>query len=184
MAIPTPHDPSSNPSSNPLSGLPVYPSLTQTFTQTFTQSIDIIATPEQVERTFTELGLMQRWLNPMLVCTPVGQWSTAVGSRSQFVVKVPIVSLVLENRVIDRAPGLVVWEFDGFFRGIDRWECHKVDIGINAEIDTRTRLTNRFSFDIPNPLIRFGFNTFAKRLTARDMTDQLHRLKTVAENLH
>ena len=183
MAIPTPHDPSSNPSSNPLSGLPVYPSLTQTFTQTFTQSIDIIATPEQVERTFTELGLMQRWLNPMLVCTPVGQWSTAVGSRSQFVVKVPIGSLALENRVIDRAPGLVVWEFDGFFRGVDRWECHKIDIGIKAEIETRTRLTNCFSFDIPNPLIRFGFNAFAKRLTARDMTDQLHRLKTVAENL-
>ncbi len=152
---------------------------TQTFTQTFTQSIDIAATPEQVERTFTELDLMQRWLNPMLACTPVGQWSTDVGSRSRFVVKVPIVSLVLENRVIDRAPGRVVWEFEGFFRGIDRWECHKIDIGIN----TQTRLTNSFSFDIPNPLIRFGFNTFAKRLTARDMTDQLQRLKTVAEDL-
>ena len=144
-------------------------------TQTFTQSIDIAATPEQVEQTFTELGLMQRWLNPMLVCTPVGPWSTDVGSRSQFVVKVPIATLVLENRVIDRAPGLVVWEFDGFFRGIDRWECHKINTG--------TRLTNSFSFDIPNPLIRFGFNTFAKRLTARDMTDQLQRLKTVAEDL-
>lgn len=152
---------------------------TQTFTQTFTQSIDIAATPEQVEQTFTELDLMQRWLNPMLVCTPVGPWSTDVGSRSQFVVKVPIATLVLENRVIDRAPGLVVWEFDGFFRGIDRWECHKIDTGIN----TGTRLTNSFSFDIPNPLIRFGFNTFAKRLTARDMTDQLQRLKTVAEDL-
>ena len=144
-------------------------------TQTFTQSIDIAATPEQVEQTFTELDLMQRWLNPMLVCTPVGPWSTDVGSRSQFVVKVPIATLVLENRVIDRAPGLVVWEFDGFFRGIDRWECHKINTG--------TRLTNSFSFDIPNPLIRFGFNTFAKRLTARDMTDQLQRLKTVAEDL-
>ena len=148
---------------------------TQTFTQTFTQSIDIAATPEQVEQTFTELDLMQRWLNPMLVCTPVGPWSTDVGSRSLFVVKVPIATLVLENRVIDRAPGLVVWEFDGFFRGIDRWECHKINTG--------TRLTNSFSFDIPNPLIRFGFNTFAKRLTARDMTDQLQRLKTVAEDL-
>ena len=144
-------------------------------TQTFTQSIDIAATPEQVEQTFTELDLMQRWLNPMLVCTPVGPWSTDVGSRSQFVVKVPIATLVLENRVIDRAPGLVVWEFDGFFRGIDRWESHKINTG--------TRLTNSFSFDIPNPLIRFGFNTFAKRLTARDMTDQLQRLKTVAEDL-
>ena len=155
------------------------PTFTPTFTQTFTQSIDIAATPEQVEQTFTELDLMQRWLNPMLVCTPVGPWSTDVGSRSLFVVKVPIATLALENRVIDRAPGLVVWEFDGFFRGIDRWECHKIDTGIN----TGTRLTNSFSFDIPNPLIRFGFNTFAKRLTARDMTDQLQRLKTVAEDL-
>ena len=155
----------------------------QTFTQTFTQSIDIAASPEQVERTFTELSLMQRWLNPMLVCTPVGQWSTDIGSQSRFVVKVPIASLVLENRVVDRGPGLVVWEFDGFFRGIDRWECHKIDTEINTGPDTQTRLTNCFSFDIPNPLIRFGFNTFAKRLTARDMTGQLQRLKTVAEDL-
>ena len=162
MAIPTPLNPPSGP-----------------WSQTFTQSIDIAASPEQVERTFTELDLMQRWLNPMLVCLPVGQWSTDVGSQSQFVVKVPIGSLVLENQVVDRGPGLVVWAFDGFFRGIDRWECCKID----PEINTQTRLTNCFSFDIPNPLIRFGFNTFAKRLTARDMTDQLQRLKVVAENL-
>ena len=162
MAIPTPLNPPSNPPSGPWS-------------QTFTQSIDIAASPEQVERTFTELDLMQRWLNPMLVCLPVGQWSTDVGSQSQFVVKVPIGSLALENQVIDRGPGLVVWSFDGFFRGVDRWECHKIDAG--------TCLTNSFSFDVPNPLIRFGFNTFAKRLTARDMTDQLQRLKVVAESL-
>lgn len=170
MAIPTPLDPPSGPPSNSPSG---------PWSQTFIQSIDIAASPEQVERTFTELDLMQRWLNPMLVCLPVGQWSTDVGSQSQFVVKVPIVALVLENQVIDRGPGLVVWAFNGFFRGIDRWECHKIE----TDISTQTRLTNRFSFDIPDPLIRFGFNTFAKQLTARDMTDQLQRLKVVAENL-
>ena len=107
MAIPTPLNPPSDSPSGPWS-------------QTFTQSIDIAASPEQVERTFTELDLMQRWLNPMLMCLPVGQWSTDVGSQSRFVVKVPIGSLVLENQVIDRGPGLVVWSFDGFFREIGR----------------------------------------------------------------
>jgi len=42
--------------------------------------------------------------------------------------------------VIDRAPGLVVWEFDGFFRGIDRWECHKIDTGINTGINSKFQL--------------------------------------------
>lgn len=128
-----------------------------------------------VERTFTELDLMQRWLNPMLICEPMGDWSTALGSRSRFCVKVPIGSLTLENQVIDRRPGLVVWQFEGFFRGTDRWEC--------ASMGTGTQLTNRFSFEIPNPLIRFGFQVFAAKWTARDMRSQLQRLKTVAEAL-
>jgi Polyketide cyclase / dehydrase and lipid transport len=140
-----------------------------------THSIIIQASPSRVEHTITDLVLMQRWLNPMLICEPIGTWSTAVGSRSRFCIQVPIGSLTLENEVIDRGPGLVVWQFDGFFRGTDRWDCHPVDQG--------TELTNTFSFQIPNPLIRFGFHTFAATWTARDMRSQLQRLKTVAESV-
>ncbi|TAE95000.1 MAG: SRPBCC family protein, partial [Oscillatoriales cyanobacterium] len=42
---------------------------------------------------------------------------------------------------------------------------------------------NRFEFQIPNPLIRFGFNRFAAPWTQKDMKSQLRRLKRVAEQL-
>jgi Polyketide cyclase / dehydrase and lipid transport len=67
----------------------------------------------------------------------------------------------------------VVWEFDGFFKGHDRWECFAESNG--------TRLVNRFEFQIPNPLVAFGFKTFASGLTRQDMQAQLVRLKKVAE---
>jgi Polyketide cyclase / dehydrase and lipid transport len=143
--------------------------------QKFEHSILIDCPPAIVERTLTELKLMHQWLNPVLICEPVGEWSTSVGSQSRFRIQVPIVSLSLNNEVIDRGPGLIVWKFDGFFRGTDRWECHPVEQG--------TQLINRFSFEIPNPLIRLGFALFAARWTARDMQTQLQRLKTVAEEL-
>jgi hypothetical protein len=69
--------------------------------------------------------------------------------------------------------GLVVWEFSGFFVGRDRWECF-------AE-GQDTRLVNCFEFQIPNPLVAFGFQTFAAPWTKRDMQAQLQRLKNVAE---
>jgi hypothetical protein len=42
-------------------------------------------------------------------------------------------------------------------------------------------LVNRFEFQIPNPLVAFGFNQFAANLTKADMQAQLRRLKRVAE---
>ncbi|MGL4499978.1 MAG: SRPBCC family protein, partial [Planktothrix sp.] len=41
----------------------------------------------------------------------------------------------------------------------------------------------RFEFEIPNPLIKFGFNLFAAALTKADMEAQLRRLKQVAQRL-
>ena len=119
---------------------------------------------------------MHRWLNPALRCEPIGQWSTKVGSLSRFVIQVPLLQPALRSVVAERQPGLVVWEFQGFFKGRDRWECTPEGQG--------TRLLNRFEFEIPNPIVRFGFNTFASQLTQADMTSQLRRLKRVAEELH
>ncbi|MDE5115636.1 MAG: SRPBCC family protein, partial [Trichodesmium sp. St15_bin1_1] len=44
-----------------------------------------------------------------------------------------------------------------------------------------TRLLNRFEFEIPNPIIKFGFNRFAASWTKADMEAQLRRVKRVAE---
>ncbi len=142
--------------------------------QVFEQSIQINTNATMVERCITDLELMHRWLNPVLVCEPVGEWSTEVGSKSRFVIQIPVLQPTLNSVVIEREPGLVVWGFEGFFQGCDRWECQPNTQG--------TLLLNRFEFEIPNPLISWGFNTFAAKWTQQDMQAQLKRLKRVAEN--
>jgi hypothetical protein len=141
----------------------------------FEQSIQIKASATAVEKCFTELELMQRWLNPVLKCEPMGVWQTSVGSTSRFTIQVPIVQPTLRNTVLVREPGLIVWGFDGFFKGRDRWECEPNERG--------TRLINRFEFTIPNPIIAWGFDKFAATWTKTDMEAQLRRLKRVAEEV-
>jgi hypothetical protein len=141
------------------------------------QSIRINASATIVERCFTDLELMERWLNPALKCQPIGgQWSTELGSKSKFIIQVPLLLPTLTNTVIVRQPGLIVWQFEGFFRGSDRWECEPIDRG--------TLLLNRFEFSIPNPIVAWGFQRFALKWTRADMESQLRRLKLVAEELH
>ncbi|MEQ9370094.1 MAG: SRPBCC family protein [Coleofasciculus chthonoplastes F3-SA18-01] len=144
--------------------------------QVFEQSIQIKASATTVEHCITDLTLMHRWLNPALGCYPVGEWSTELGSRSRFVIQIPLVQPTLNSVVVKREPGLIVWQFQGFFQGRDRWECQPTILG--------TRLLNRFEFEIPNPLVSWGFNTFATTWTQQDMKAQLRRLKRVAEQMY
>ncbi len=141
----------------------------------YEQSVLIFATAAKVERCFTEQQLMHQWLNPGLVCEPVGEWRTTEGSEFDFKLKIPMLAPTLHSTVIERSPGLIVWGFDGFFQGRDRWECQPEANG--------TTLLNRFEFTIPNPLVSFGFKKFAASLTKKDMESQLQRLKQVAERL-
>jgi hypothetical protein len=143
--------------------------------EAFEQSIEIKASATTVENCVTDLALMQRWLNPLLKCEPVGKWSTEVGSRSRFIVQFPLWQPTLNNIVKERNPGLIVWEFKGFFQGCDTWECQPLSSG--------TLLVNRFEFTIPNPLIAWGFNQFAAPWTKKDMKAQLQRIKQLAERL-
>lgn len=142
----------------------------------FEQSIQINASSTIVERCVTELELMHRWLNPALRCEPVGEWSTKVGSRSRFIIKIPVIEPTLKSVVVEREPGLVVWEFDGFFKGRDRWECQPNPQG--------TKLINCFQFQIPNAIVSWGFDRFAANWTKNDMKAQLKRLKRVAEEVY
>jgi hypothetical protein len=144
--------------------------------QVFEQTIQINASSTAVERCVTDLELMHRWLNPALRCEPVGEWTTEVGSRSRFVIQIPLIEPTLKSTVVAREPGLVVWEFRGFFQGRDRWECQPNEKG--------TRLLNRFEFQVPNPLVNWGFNAFAASWTQSDMKAQLRRLKRVAEEIY
>ena len=144
--------------------------------QIFEQSIDIDASATIVEKCITDQELMHRWLNPMLRCEPIGEWSTDLNSRSKFIIETPVWQPTLESVVVKREPGLIVWEFDGFFQGRDRWECQPIPDG--------TFLLNRFEFIIPNPLVGWGFNNFAAYWTKQDMIAQLKRLKRLAENTY
>lgn len=142
----------------------------------FEQRIEIQASATIVEQCFTDLELMHRWLNPVLRCEPIAEWTTAIGSKSRFVIQIPVLKPTLRNVVIQREPGLVVWEFTGFFKGRDRWECQPIETG--------TLLINCFEFTIPNPLVNWGFQLFAARWTGADMQAQLRRLKQVAEETY
>ncbi len=142
--------------------------------QVFEQSIRIRASATTVERCITDRTLMHQWLNPALRCEPLGdRWDTTLGSKSRFVIQIPLLAPALISTVVEREPGLVVWAFEGFFQGRDRWECQPIPEG--------TQLLNRFEFTIPNPLVAFGFKTFAAQWTQQDMAAQLQRLKQVAE---
>lgn len=142
----------------------------------YEQSIYIEASATAVEHCIVDRELMHRWLNPALRCDPVGEWGTNPGDRSRFVLKLPLLEPALENVVVEREPGLVVWAFDGFFRGRDRWECQPERSG--------TLLLNRFEFAIPNPLVRWGFDWLAADWMKADMEAQLRRLKRVAESVY
>jgi len=142
----------------------------------FEQRIEIQASATIVEQCFTDLELMHRWLNPVLRCEPIAEWTTEIGSKSRFVIQIPLLKPTLRSVVIQREPGLVVWEFTGFFKGRDRWECQPIETG--------TLLINCFEFTIPNPLVNWGFQLFAAKWTGADMQAQLRRLKQVAEETY
>jgi hypothetical protein len=146
-----------------------------THPQVFEQSIEINASATVVEQCITDNALMHRWLNPVLRCEPVGEWRTDLGSKCRFIIQIPVLRLGLNCTIVERKPGLIVWGFEGYFKGRDRWECQPVS--------QKTLLLNRFEFEIPNPLVRFGFNTFATTWTQKDMQAQLQRLKRVAEEI-
>ncbi|NER81003.1 MAG: SRPBCC family protein [Leptolyngbya sp. SIO1D8] len=142
--------------------------------QIFEQSVPIRASSTTVERCFTDRELMHQWLNPALRCEAMGEhWDTELGGKSRFLIQIPLLQPALISTVVEREPGLIVWAFEGFFKGRDRWECQPTATG--------TLLLNRFEFSIPNPIVSFGFQTFAAKWTKQDMEAQLQRLKGVAE---
>lgn len=143
--------------------------------QVFEQSIHIQASPTVVDYCITDRTLMHQWLNRALRCEPIGEWDTSVGSRSRFILNIPLLQPSLNCAIAQREPGLIVWEFQGFFKGCDRWDCQPDG--------TQTRLVNRFEFEIPNPVVAWGFNLFAATWTQKDMQAQLRRLKQIAEQL-
>lgn len=140
----------------------------------FEQTITIRAGIALVEHCVTDLTTMEQWLNPRLHCRSLEErWSTEVGARSRFSLRLLGWQPSLISTVVERSPHAIVWKFDGFFIGQDRWQWW-----------TRgesTKLINRFEFTIPNPLVEFGFNHLAAGWTRADMTAQLQRLKKLAE---
>ena len=144
--------------------------------QIFEQSVWIDAPIPIVDRTITDQQLMHQWLNPVLQCTPIGEWSSDIGAESLFSIRIPLLNPTLKSTVIERKEGLVVWSFEGFFQGRDRWECSVQDQG--------TLLRNQFTFIAPNPIVKWGFQIFAAALTKRDMEQQLQRLKRIAEKIN
>lgn len=169
---------------------------------TYTQTIEIAASLAQVDRCLTDPTLMHRWLNPLLRCEAVGSWSDQVGSQFRFLIGIPLWQPVLtceiSSRGIETEQRWIEWSFAGFFVGSDRWQMQSMtSIATSIAKDERakdsssppeitkqiTKLINSFDFEIPNPLVSWGFNVMAAGLTQSDMQAQLQRLQQVAEAL-
>ena len=77
----------------------------------FTQSVDIAAPVDVVDRCIVSKDMMAMWLNPMLKCEAIGTWSTEIGSRFRFTLKIPFLSppsRLCGPRAASRAGGVVV----------------------------------------------------------------------------
>ncbi len=135
----------------------------------------IEASPAAVERCFTDLERMRRWLHPLLRIEPVpveGPWSTELGGRSRFTLAIPGLEPSLISQVVRREPGRIHWAFEGFFVGEDHWSWVATDVGC--------QLRNRFEFTIPNRVVAWGYERFGAPLTDRDMAAQLERIRQLA----
>jgi Polyketide cyclase / dehydrase and lipid transport len=141
--------------------------------QVWEQSIQINASAVVTDRCITELDLQQRWRSGS--CESVDKWSVAVGSYSRLIVKMPWFQFSLNRIVVVREPGLIVWNFDGFLTGQDRWECRPRAIG--------TLVVNRWELQT-SKAIGWGWQRFNRKWTTDEMAAQLMRLKYVAEELH
>ncbi|BAD78470.1 hypothetical protein syc0280_d [Synechococcus elongatus PCC 6301] len=141
----------------------------------FQQAIAFQASCAAVEACFQDLELMHRWLNPLLRCRPEGDWNLDRGSRNRFQIQIPLIYPSLECVVCDRAEGLIVWQFEGFFQGTDTWRWWQEG--------EHTQLDNCFRFRIAKPWVAWGFDRVAAGVTQRDMQAQLQRLKAIAETL-
>jgi hypothetical protein len=140
------------------------------------KSIQINASATIVDHCLTELPLMQRWRNGLVTCEPVGEWSTNVGSRSFLRLDNSFWPLSLRNIVVLREPGLVAWEFRGWLRGLDRWECQPSAGG--------TCLLNSWKWQATNGWIDWWWKSFGAQAIEEDIESQLMRIKYVAEELY
>jgi hypothetical protein len=140
------------------------------------RSIQINASALIVDRCLTELDLIQRWRNSLVLTLPIGDWSVAEGSRSRLFLQFSLLPITLRNVVVRREPGLIVWKFTGWLQGYDRWECQPTDRG--------TRLVNCWEGQMGNRWLDWWWKYFGERAWADDREAQLMRIKYVAEELY
>jgi hypothetical protein len=140
------------------------------------KSIEIKASATVVDRCLTDLALMQRWRNGLVTCTARGEWSTSLGSRSRLRLENSFWPLALGQIVVQREPGAIVWEFSGWLRGSDGWECQPSASG--------TKLVHRWEWRAANGWIAWWWRSFGARAIEEDIEAQLMRIKYVAEELY
>jgi hypothetical protein len=140
------------------------------------KSIQIKASATVVDRCLTELALIQRWRSGLVTCAARGEWSTSLGSPSRLRLENSLWPLTLGQIVVQREPGLIVWEFSGGLRGTDGWECQPATNG--------TRLVNCWEWRAANGWINWWWRSFGAQAIADDIDAQLMRIKYVAEELY
>lgn len=131
------------------------------------------ATPEAVERHFTDMSLVNEWVSPIVLIEPLkGQWMD-VGSTYAVRLKPLLLLNTTLYRVEEREQGRILLSFTGSWRGTNMWRWF-VD-------GSQTIIHNRIDYEVINPALRvfvIGLGTPFFRL---DMNIQMNNLRQVIE---
>jgi hypothetical protein len=138
------------------------------------RSILIRASATVVDRCLTEWPLIRRWRNG-LVTWEAGDDPLVVGSRGRWHINHSLWPLRLGASLVQREPGLVVWQLSGGLQGLDRWECRPQEAG--------TQLYHCWDWHTSGGVYRWW--PVVGRLALEDDSEaQLMRIKYVAEEIY
>jgi hypothetical protein len=136
----------------------------------------VVAAPmRRVESVMTERTLMLQWMSGAVRFTPEHTWSFAEGARWRLTLAG--LGRLLEARytVYERRPGLILWEFTGFWEGFDAWHWRPAE-------DGRTLIQNRIEYRLRLPIMDIVWPATVGPLMGWDARVQMQRLKQVCEH--
>lgn len=130
---------------------------------------------ERVEAVMSERALLERWMSPAVRFEPVGAWSFAAGTRWRLTLTGLGRLLEASYVVHERAPGLILWAFEGFWEGFDAWHWRPHGTG-------RTLIQNRIEYELRLPALDLIWPATVGPLMGWDARVQMERLKSVCED--
>lgn len=135
----------------------------------------VVSAPlERVEAVMTERVLMQRWMSGAVQFTPLDGWRFEQGAPWRLTLAGLGRSLEATYLVHERRPGLILWQFDGFWEGFDAWHWMAHGVG-------QTLIQNRIEYRLRVPVLELVWPATVGPLMGWDAKVQMQRLRQVCE---